>query len=450
MTKRISKYLLMLLLACSCGFTFSQTTIVSGKVTDKETGEILPFVNVTFNNSKIGTSTDTNGVYRIETYYPTDTLKAIFIGYEIGTHTVRKDQKQIIDFQLSSSSFSLKEVVVKYQGNPALKILKRVINNKAANNKEKYASYDYNVYNKVEFDFNNITKKFENRNIFKPIKFIFDYIDSTDGKRYLPILISESFSKYYYQQSPRNEKEYIKGTKVSGVENKSVTQFMGDMYQNINIYNNYIDVFGKQFVSPIANFGKGFYHYYLKDTAFIDGKWCYRIDFAPKRKQTPVFKGTMWINDTTYAVKKIDAEITASTNINYVKSYHIHQVFKNVDGKYWMLKKDQLFVDFGLTKKLLGLFGRKTTIYDSIRVNEPQPSDVYDPSKNVIVTENADTRTDDFWEEARLDSISKRESKIYQMVDSLKKVPLIKGTIDVVAMLLSGYLDWGNFQEVGS
>lgn len=154
----------------------------------------------------------------------------------------------------------------------------------------------------------------------------------------------------------------------------------------------------------------------------------------------------MWINDTTYAVKKIDAEITASTNINYVKSYHIHQVFKNVDGKYWMLKKDQLFVDFGLTKKLLGLFGRKTTIYDSIRVNEPQPSDVYDPSKNVIVTENADTRTDDFWEEARLDSISKRESKIYQMVDSLKKVPLIKGTIDVVAMLLSGYLDWGNFQ----
>ena len=65
-------------------------------------------------------------------------------------------------------------------------------------------------------------------------------------------------------------------------KNESVQQFLGDMYQNVNIYDNYITVFGKSFISPVADFGLVTYHYYLADSAFLNNKWCYKLDFIPK------------------------------------------------------------------------------------------------------------------------------------------------------------------------
>ena len=49
-----------------------QTTRITGKVTDAKTGETLPFVNIAFIDSRIGTTTDINGNYSFDTYYATD------------------------------------------------------------------------------------------------------------------------------------------------------------------------------------------------------------------------------------------------------------------------------------------------------------------------------------------------------------------------------------------
>ena len=64
----------------------------------------------------------------------------------------------------------------------------------------------------------------------------------------------------------KKNKEIIKATRVSGVENESVSQFTGDMYQQVNIYDNQVPVFGKNFVSPLANNGFAYYKYYLMDS----------------------------------------------------------------------------------------------------------------------------------------------------------------------------------------
>jgi hypothetical protein len=45
------------------GLAAAQTTKVSGLVTDAKTGEPLPFVNIAFINSRIGTTTDFDGKY---------------------------------------------------------------------------------------------------------------------------------------------------------------------------------------------------------------------------------------------------------------------------------------------------------------------------------------------------------------------------------------------------
>ena len=86
--------------------------------------------------------------------------------------------------------------------NPAFTILRRVIQHKATNNREKLSAYDYEAYNKIEFDLNNITEEFTQKKLFKPFAFIFDNVDSTDAKPYLPIFMTETLSDVHYRQKP--------------------------------------------------------------------------------------------------------------------------------------------------------------------------------------------------------------------------------------------------------
>ena len=424
----------------------AQKTIVSGIVTDAKTGETLPFVNLLFQNSKVGISTDLDGNFRIETYYPSDSLTASFVGYRTLSMKIKRDDEQVVNFKMESGDIMLAAVEIKYKGNPAHDILDRVYNNKGANNKEKYDYYNYEVYNKVEFDLNNITDDFKNKKMFRKFQFIFNYVDTTAEKDYLPMFMTESVSDYSYRREPKSEKEFIKASQVSGTSNESITQFLGDMYQNVNVYENYISVFGKSFVSPIANFGKTFYRYYLKDSLVIDGKYCYEIDFIPRQSQEPVFNGTMWIADTTYAIKRVTAKINKNANINFIEGFEVKQEYTMVDNKYWMLSKDELVVDFELGENAMGLYGRKSTSYKDFIINVPQKEEVYEGIDNVTVSKEANKRDPSYWAVARHDTLSNSQQGIYEMVDSVKNVPAFRTLLDIVQLVFTGYHVKGKFE----
>jgi len=235
--------------------SIAQKTITYGQVFDAESKEPLPFVNVAFKGSKIGTTTDLDGNYRLETYYAEDSLMASFVGYKPLAFRVNKDESQQIDFPLVEGSVSLGEIVVNAKDfeNPAHVILKKIIKNKKINNREKLDAYQYETYNKIEFDLNNLSEKFKERKLFKSFDFIFDNIDSTGEKVTLPFFMTETLSDYYYQRNPKGRKEIIHATKVSGINNESISQFLGQMYQDVNIYRNSLSIFGKNFVSPISD-----------------------------------------------------------------------------------------------------------------------------------------------------------------------------------------------------
>ncbi|MEQ9063012.1 MAG: DUF5686 family protein [Vicingaceae bacterium] len=433
----------------------AQKTVISGKVYDATTKETLPFVNIAFSNSKIGNTSNINGDYSIETYYATDTLIASFVGYKAQKIPIKKDEVQVIDFYLESGEFNLQEVVIDYKGNPADLILERVIENKAANNKEKLTAYEYDVYNKVEFDLNNVDKGLKDRRYMKSFKFIFDYMDSTAEKPYLPMFMTESISRFSYRKSPKARKEVILASKVSGLPQNNISQFLGDMYQNVNIYENYIDLFERNFVSPISNFGQRFYKYYLTDSAFIDQNWCYRLDFKPRRIQEMVFVGHFWVHDTTYAIKRIDMSFAEDANINYVRQIQLVQDYTQVDHETWMLSRDYILADINLSNKEMGIYGRKTTTYKNFVINQPRDDAFFSGVENVIVDALASDRSDSYWTENRHIPLAENEAELYQMVDSIKKVPAFNNLVDLVKLLFSGYkkvgpLEFGKYYKIYS
>jgi hypothetical protein len=268
-------------------FVFGQKTTVTGIVIDAIFKEPIPFVNVYFNKTKIGTITDIDGRFALSSYYGSDTIVVSFIGYETKKLKILKDGKQNINVILNELTTSLQEIIVTPSDiNPAHPIIKQVIQNKSINNREKLSSYEYETYNKIQLDINNFTEDFKKIKTLNKIDFIFNHLDTSHSKSALPFFISESISNFYYNKEPKRRKEIIKAAKVSGVENKSFMELTGEMYQQVNIYNNQISVFGKNFTSPITKNCLNHYKFYLVDSLFIDNNWCYKIDFTRKGRES--------------------------------------------------------------------------------------------------------------------------------------------------------------------
>lgn len=445
---------LMALLAAGSLPAFGQTTKVSGRVYDANTKEPLPFVNISFVDSRIGTQTDFDGLYALDTYYATDSIVVTYIGYTARSFKVKKDVAQTIDIALSEASEVLKEAVILPTEDAAYALMRRVVRNKPANNREKLSGYEFAAYNKIQFDLNNITEEFTEKKLFKPFDFIFDYIDSSQAKPALPIFMTESLSEVYYRQQPRTRREVIRGTKVSGLENESISQFMGDMYQNVNLYDNFLVIFGKNFISPIADGGRGYYEYKLIDSNWVDLNWCYEVKFTPKRPQELAFAGTLWIADTSYAVRRIQAGIPANANLNFVQAFEVRQEYSQVAREVWMLTRDELLVDLNIVRDtgkpnknaVQGFYGHRTAIYRDFIINKPRDDGFFTGVDEVIVERDPLSLGDDYWVSNRFEGLTKKENDIYHMVDTMKTIPRFRTYVDIVSTIITGYYVKGKFE----
>lgn len=424
-----------------------QPTVITGKVYDTLTNEPMPFVNILLLGTRVGAVSDIDGNYSITTTVHADSIRAQYIGYNTTVLPIKNGVKQIINIPMSENTVTMNAVIIYPGENPAVTLLKKVWAHKPENNKEKLNCYQYETYNKLEFDLNNISPEAQKRKIFKPVDFIFEGIDSTNPteKPNLPMFFSETVSDFYYRKDPKTKKEVIKGSKVSGIEDASISQFTGEMYQDVNIYENNIILFGKHFVSPISNNGTLFYKYYLIDSISLDGHWCYQVQFMPKRKQELLFEGNMWIADTAFAVKRLEMTITEDANLNYVNAFYVIQDYDNSSGA-WMLTKEKVVADFSLTKRELGLYGRKTTSYRNIIINQPKEDDFYSRTENIIVEPGAEKRDSVFWANARHDTLTKTEEGIYERVEKVQNLPVYKTWEDIVITAYSGYKIIGPFE----
>jgi hypothetical protein len=444
--RHFHSFLILIFISIS---SFAQNYTISGKVFDAESKEPLPFVPVLIKGTTVGATTDFDGNYSITTSKLGDSIVSSYVSYKKLVRVIKRGESQTVNMPMVLEGVNLLEVVVKAGENPAHRIIRNVIANKQYNNKRKLDAYQYETYNKVEFDLNRIPKEMREKKIFKPIKFVFDNVDSLNSgeKPSLPIFITEAISDIYYRSNPTLKKEVIRASKVTGIENTSVTSVMGDMYQNINIYDNHILVFGKDFVSPISDNGLFYYKYYLEDSLFIGSTRCYQIRFKSKRPQELCFSGNMWISDTTWAVKRIEMSIPKEANINFIHAANVIQEFSQIDST-WMLSKDRLIIDFAVSKNQVGIYGRKTTSYKDFKINQPKDPKFYEFGDKIVVEDAASKQSDDFWNSNRHDSLSLREKKIYHMIDTIKTLPIYKTWVDVLTLFVSGYKTVNNF-EIG-
>ena len=409
--------------------------------------EPLPFINISFKGVQGGTTTDFDGHFAITTDKNTDSLVFTYLGYLRKAVKVKNNVPQELDILLEPNTITLKEIVIKPGENPAHRIIKNVIANKFKNDVEKLDSYEYEVYSKYEVDINNISKKFKKRTVMKPFGFIFDNIDSTskNEKPYLPMFISETVSDYFYRKNPKSRKEVIRATKVAGVQDASVSQAMGNMNYYTDVYDNAFLLFAKKFASPISDNALIFYRYYLIDSMFIDNKFCYQIQFKPKRKEELTFSGNIWINDSTWAVKRFEMSVSKDANINFINAFTFIQEFVCDNGT-WMLSKDKMVVDAAMRDNQMGAYLRKTTSYKNFVINTPREDKFFNGGEKTIVEEGAESRSNNYWQSVRHDTLSRNEDVVYKMVDTIQTLRSFKRYRDLGQTLYTGYYVYKKFE----
>lgn len=88
----------------------AQAQTVSGVVTDEQTGEELPGVNVVIQGTSIGTATDANGEFQLDVPNLNETLVVSYVGYQ--TQEVAINGRETINISLVPQAFEADELVV--------------------------------------------------------------------------------------------------------------------------------------------------------------------------------------------------------------------------------------------------------------------------------------------------------------------------------------------------
>ena len=452
--KKYLFYIFAMLIAATSAI--AQTTKVKGTVTDASTGEPLPFVSIWFPGTTVGVTTDFDGNYTIETRQSVSSvIKAEMMGYEPQERKITVGGFTEANFSLTPLSFALEGVTVKADDRKIKAFMHKVYEMKKYNDPDNQETSQGKVYSKMELDIANIDPFLQNKMLQKNFGFVTDYMDTSaiSGVPYLPIMITESNARFYKRKNPPLSREVIDASRISGIEEDySLAQFTGHLHANVNLYSNFIDIFYVKFASPLNDHGFMYYNYYLVDSLQIDGRKTYKVRFHPKGKSTPVLDGEFAIDSSTMALHSAHVKMMKGVNVNWVKDLAIDVESQLINDSTWFKKTDRLYVDFAVSmndsSKLVSFLGHREVDYSNVVLGEEIPAEILKHNTNVVFDEDVLNNDPSYWEKERPYALTQKEQNIYNMVDSIKKVPVYNTLYNIVSTLFGGYYESGNI-EIG-
>ena len=459
-TERRLKIISLLLALLIIHLSSYGQTIIKGFVRDAVSQQPLQFASIYFKGGK-GTVSGADGSFSLETNNSKwSAIEFSYNGYKTITKTIIPGKQQDIDADMEV--LSMKEVVIKTKrgkysskNNPAVELIRNVIDNKSRNRVTAYDYVQYQQYEKLELSLLNKPEKLMKNRMFKNYRFLIENQDTSKvkGKSILPVYLEEKLAEKYYRKDPKREKTYILGEKKVDfgefVDNNGVSTFLNRMYADIDVYENNITILTNQFLSPIADMSPSFYRFYILDTVMDEGIQLVRLSFSPKNPTDLLFRGTMSITlDGNYAVQKMNMSISKHANLNWTNQLKINLGFeKGTDSRYHLINSNML-AEFALTKGSAGgLLGERTVSFKNFMINQPADDSIYNGKAEVILAD-ANRANDSFWVSRRHIPLSGVQSKVYTNMDSLKNMPSFRRFMDIATLILAGYKSFGKI-EVG-
>ena len=454
-TKYIKSFLLFLLLGC-CISVSAQN--IQGVVTDSLTNEPKPYLSVFYEGKGVGSITDNDGNYKVETRKGWNKLTFSAVGYVTKVVNIIPGVTKNLNVRMRPDDIMLDEVVVKpkrekysRKNNPAVELMKKVIAHKKNNKLSENDYYQYNKYQKITMSLNDVTPEMLEKGMYKKMPFLKDQIELCEetNKFILPISVDETASQKIYRKHPKSEKTIIKGMSSTGVNELFATGDMlstvlKDVFTDVNIYDNDIRLLQYPFISPISSSDAiSFYKFYIMDTTFVDKDKCFHLTFVPNNSQDFGFTGHLYVlADSSYTVKKCTMNLPKKSGVNFVDNMDIIQEFEQLPNGEWVLKTDDMIVEMTLMKIMQGFQIRRTTRYSDYAFDE-LPQQLFKRKGAEIKEADAMMRGDDFWNQYRPVPLTQTESSMDMLVKRLEQMPGFKYVIFVLKAFIENFVETG-------
>jgi hypothetical protein len=436
-----------------------QTVTVKGTVMDSLSHQPIANATIGIAKERGGIMTNARGEFHITIKNTVSKLVVSAVGYQ--TLTIAPKPGSPMAVYLPANFTDLKIVVIKghrgkyrNKNNPAVDLIRKVIANKAQNGPGANDYTAYRQYEKMRLFLDKMPKILTDNILLKKYHFLFENKDSTivPGRTLMPVYIQELSSNNYYRKHPKDNKKVVVGQKAVDfgeyIDMRGISMAVNRLYEDINIYDNSVNAFTMQFLSPIADLGPTFYMYFIRDTVVENGEKLVRIFYIPRNPEDLLFRGLLWVTlDGNYAIRHAELGVSRHINLNYVREFTVKQDFEKGPGERYHLANSDMIATFSAFPNSPGVVGERIVSIKDVD-NAPLPDSVF-KGLPVDTLALANTQADSFWVTGRSVALSKTEAKTYSNTDSLVHMRSYRRMMDYVTAFTAGYKSAGKF-DIGA
>ena len=431
---------------------------ISGYAVDFNTGDTIRNVSVAYRGHKISAASDTT-VYFSIARHDGWALTVSAVGYKPKNIKIKRGTPDIIEMKLLSDIHQFEEVTVKAKrsrgysrkDNPAVELMRRVIEAKKATDLTNHDFFQYNKYQKITLSVNDIKPEDIDSGFFSRHRWLIDRIENSpyNDKLILPLSVDETLTNHLFRKSPRTERDIIRGQQTTGINQLIETGdilnvVMKDVFTDVDIYDDHVRLLQYPFPSPIGRTAISFYHFYLGDTIQVGNDSCYTVDFVPANIQDFGFRGQLYIlKDSTLHVKRCLLTIPARSDVNFVENLRIEQEYEQLNNGEWVLTQDDMIVELKLAKFISRFLVTRTTRLSDYAFDE-LPEKLFKGKLRERKEADAMMRDETFWNQYRKVELTETESSMDAFI---KRVQNLKG-FKYIIFVAKAFIE--NFVETGS
>lgn len=504
--KNVFLRIVFLLIGCivAPGFVFAQyqKTVARGVTLEVINGDTvpLPFVQVWFEGTTNGTTSDANGHFEISNTASMQTVSFSMVGYRKKLVHVKGEKVNNLRVVLEEEAYTIKEVLIKpsrrrkgyrRKGNPAVELIQHAIDNKNKNRVGYSDTYMVETYEKLSlavepFDYDLDKTKFR-----RNFKFIEGYLDtmiisrgalmadtsrvrmdtiwlgedsmivnekkvqlvrsndslSENETTILTLSLRETLAKEYYQDVPKKTRKIETAKRWNGLDilfdNGGLNENLQEIFKPVNILNNNVGLLLNKFVSPLSStLATTFYYYDILDTVMIDGYRCIDLGFVPVNSESFGFTGHLYIvNDSSYALKRYKLNVPVHINLNWVNYLSIEETFKQLPTGQWASETLETHAAFGITKKSKhNFYARQTRKFMDYELGTHIPDSLFFMQGATITLPDAQKHKRAEWDTMRPVALTGKETMVDSLTTELMRVPAFHAIVNTVQDLIQEFI----------
>ena len=434
-----------------------QAQQIKGIVIDEATGDSIPFPTVQYKKINEAVAGNINGRFSIKRHNGAY-LTFSAVGYQTLRILIGPNTPSELRVTLKEDTKSLQGVTVKAKkqkysrkNNPAVELMKRVVEAKKRTDLANHDYYQYNKYQKITFALNDINPADLETEKFKKKKWLVNQIEVCpyNNKLILPLSVDETVTKNLYRKDPKSEKSIIMGQNSSGVNDLFETgdilnTLLKDVFTDVDLYDDQIRLLQYPFTSPIGKDAVAFYRYYIVDTVYVDRDQCYHLQFLPNNQQDFGFRGDLWIlTDSTLHVKKCQLTLPKKSDVNFVENLNVIQEYTQLPNGEWVLTTDDMIVEMTLAKFLSKMLVTRTTRLADYAFDE-LPDKLFKGKAKVLHEANAMMKDESFWNRYRSVELTKSESSMDAFINNLSQIKGFKYIVFGAKALIENFVETGS------